>query len=68
MKALIDSKTFWFGALQVIFGLVGGYFKFIDEQTAMSLVVTGIGTITLRAQTSTPIGGFLTTEPSNIEK
>lgn len=58
-KALTQSSTFWFGVVQVLFGGVGYWFQFLDTQTAMSLILTGLGTIGFRLQTSKPITSVL---------
>lgn len=54
-KNWLDSKTVWFGIAQVVFGLVGVLMGWIDNQTSMSLITTGIGTIGFRAVTTMPI-------------
>lgn len=59
MKALISSKTAWFGILQIVFGIVGIAFGFLDQQTGFALIVTGFSTIGLRIGTSKPIGGIV---------
>lgn len=55
MKSLFESKTFYFGLAQVIFGAVGYLTGWIDHQAASSLILTGVGTIGFRTQTSQPV-------------
>lgn len=56
MKKLSHSKTFWFGLFQIVFGIVGLFCHFIDSEAAMSLIVTGFGTIGFRLNVTQPIG------------
>lgn len=56
-KALIASWTFWFGFLQVALGVVGLTSGLMDHQSSLTLVVTGLGSIGLRINTSQPITG-----------
>ena len=53
-KTFLKSKTIWFGAGQIAFGLLGLVYGMSQDQ-ALSLVTTGIGTIYFRFVTSTPI-------------
>lgn len=55
MKTFFSSKTIWFGIFQTLFGLTGLAFGFIDKDMAMSLIVTGVGSVALRLKTSQPI-------------
>lgn len=58
-KALIASSTFWFGVAQIAVGGLGLFFGILDQQLAMGLIVTGLGTIGFRLPTSRPIGSIL---------
>lgn len=55
-KALVASWTFWFGFLQILLGIVGLFSGLMDHQTAFTLIVTGLGSIGFRLNTSAPIG------------
>lgn len=55
IKSFILSKTVWFGILQVAFAAVGYFTGWLDQTTALSLFVTGCGTIGIRFKTSSPI-------------
>lgn len=55
MKTFFTSKTIWFGILQIVFGLVGMAFSFLDQQTGMALVFTGFASIGLRIKTTQPL-------------
>lgn len=59
MKTLIESKTFWFGVLQILFGATGFLAHFLDSQMALSLIVTGLGTIGFRVNTTTGISSVI---------
>lgn len=58
-KSLLESKTFWFGAAQIVFGLAGLVTGWVDQSTAFALIMTGIGSIGFRVKTSQPISGVL---------
>lgn len=58
-KTFFESKTVWFGILQICFGCVGMLAGFLDSQTGTGLIMTGLGTIGLRLKTSQPISGVL---------
>lgn len=55
MKSIFKSKTFWFGVLQIVFGGIGLYTGWIDQQLAWGLVTTGCASIGLRFKTNTPV-------------
>lgn len=55
VKHLFASKTFWFGIAQITFAGVGYLMGWIDNQTASSLAITGVGSIGLRLKTSQPV-------------
>lgn len=54
-KSILKSWTFWFGLVQVVYGGVGFLAGQIDGQSAMTLVITGLGTIGLRLKTTVPV-------------
>jgi hypothetical protein len=58
-KALVQSWTFWFGALQIALAAVGYVSGLMDPQAAFALFVTGAGSIGLRIKTQAPISGIL---------
>lgn len=58
-KSMFESKTFWFGAGQILFGIIGLLTSWIDHNTSLTLIMTGMGTIGFRSATSTPIAGFI---------
>jgi len=49
------SKTLWYGAAQIVFGLIGISAGWIDHEAGMSLIITGLGTIGFRTVTAQPI-------------
>lgn len=55
MKSFLTSKTIWFGILQMVFGAVGYFTGWMDARQALTLIVTGGGTIGLRFKTTQPI-------------
>jgi len=55
MKTFFTSKTIWFGIIQVLFGLVGLAFNWLDQQTAITLIFTGFASIGIRKKTSQPL-------------
>lgn len=55
MKNWYTSKTIWFGIFQVLFGVIGLITGNMDATQATTLIITGLGTIGLRANTSTGI-------------
>jgi hypothetical protein len=57
-KHWMFSKTILFGAAQLVFGLIGMVTGWIDSQTAMTLLMTGLATVGLRFGTTQPISGF----------
>jgi hypothetical protein len=59
MKGLLQSKTFWFGFLQVVLGVYALITGQMDSQAAFSLIVTGFGTIGLRLKTTMPVAGLV---------
>lgn len=54
-KHWLFSKTIWFGAAQILFGIVAMVTGWTDSQTATALILTGLGTIGFRINTSTAI-------------
>lgn len=54
-KSIFTSKTFWFGALQIGFGIVGLVFNLLDHETAITLIGTGFASIGFRTVTSNPV-------------
>ena len=54
-KSIFKSWTFWFGFLQLALGIVGYASGLMPHAEAMSLMVTGAGTIGLRVKTDTPV-------------
>lgn len=52
---ILKSWTFWFGVAQVVTAVFGAFSHNLDSQAAMSLLVTGLGTIGLRFKTQVPI-------------
>lgn len=58
-KTLVQSWTFWFGVAQILcagFGFLSGG---MDQNAALTLLSTGIGTIGLRLKTSAPVSGIV---------
>ena len=58
-KALLLSKTFWFGALQIALGVYSLVTGMMTADAAFALIVTGMTSIGLRSVTSAPVAGFL---------
>ncbi len=58
-KTLITSWTFWFGLLQIALAIVGWVSGLMDQQAALALFGTGIGTVGFRLKTSQPIGSVV---------
>lgn len=56
MKSYFASKTVWFGIGQIVFGLVGLFTGWVDNQAAMALIVTGFGSIGFRSVTTQAVG------------
>ena len=54
-KPIWYSTTFWFGALQVLLGILGLISGKMDAQAAQAIIITGIGTIGFRVKTNTGI-------------
>lgn len=59
MKTLFESKTFWFGAAQILLGVAGLLTRMLDQAQAITLIGTGLGTIGFRLNTSTGISSVL---------
>jgi hypothetical protein len=55
-KSLITSWTFWFGIAQIAMAIFGFLSGNVDQQGAMTLLATGLGTIGLRLKTTGGIG------------
>jgi hypothetical protein len=55
MKPFYTSKTIWFGIGQIFFGIVGLIAGWLDSGTATTLIITGLGSIGLRYNTSQTI-------------
>lgn len=55
-KAYSKSKTLWFGACQVVIGVIGVLTGAIEQETANTLITTGILSIILRFKTNKPLG------------
>lgn len=55
-KSFFSSWTMWFGMLQIGLGVVGMMSGLMDGQAALTLIMTGAGSIGLRFKTSQPIG------------
>lgn len=58
-KSWLQSKTFWFGLAQTVFGVIALATGWVESQTATALIITGLSTFGFRATTSTPVSGFL---------
>lgn len=54
-KSIFASKTFYFGAVQILLGLLGLITGKIDSATSISLITTGAGTIGFRLNTEAPV-------------
>lgn len=54
-KSIFSSSTFYFGALQILLGVLGLITGKMDSTAAISLITTGVGTIGLRFKTDTPV-------------
>lgn len=54
-KLILSSWTFWFGIAQIATGVFGAIAKSIDQQTAWTLIVTGLGTVGFRFKTDGPV-------------
>lgn len=54
-KSIFTSMTFWFGALQVLLGGLGLVSGLMEQGQAMTLIMTGVGTIGLRIKTESPV-------------
>lgn len=52
MKSIFQSKTFWFGFAQIVFGAVGYFTGWIDQTTSGTLIVTGAASIGIRFKTT----------------
>lgn len=51
-KSIFKSWTFYFGAAQVLLGLIGWLSGLMAQPEAFTLIVTGAGTIGLRIKTT----------------
>lgn len=47
--------TFWFGALQMLLGGLGLVSGLMEQGQAITLITTGVGTISLRLKTDGPV-------------
>lgn len=54
-KTLITSWTFWFGIAQILLAFIGFFGGQMDQNSALTLAMTGLGTIGFRLKTSQPI-------------
>ncbi len=54
-KPIWESSTFWFGALQILLGLVGLISGHMDTTAAYALITTGVGTVGFRFKSDTPV-------------
>lgn len=54
-KNILESWTFWYGFAQMLLGGLGLVSGLMDHTQALTLVITGIGTIGFRLKTTTPI-------------
>lgn len=54
-KSIFTSTTFWFGALQLLLGGLGLVSGLMEQNQAMTLIMTGVGTIGLRLKTESPV-------------
>lgn len=69
-KALIHSKTAWIGALQVVIGILAVVVSQYPalQDVGLYAVFSGSIQIILRALTSAPIGGIVSSGSFELEK
>ena len=54
-KPWYASWTIWFGVIQVVAAISGFTVHVLDQQTAYTILVTGLATLGLRIKTVLPI-------------
>ena len=54
-KFIIKSWTFWFGVAQIGSAVLGFLSGAVDQEAALALLVTGLGTIGFRLKTEAPV-------------
>lgn len=54
-KFILQSWTFWFGIAQILAGGLGFLSHNLDQHAALTLIVTGLGTIGFRIKTDSPV-------------
>lgn len=54
-KNILVSWTFWFGAAQILLGIIGFLSGMMGQVESGSLIVTGVTAIGLRVKTTQPV-------------